>query len=194
MKYVRRLMWFLASRILVVTLLISILVCAFYLCMDSANIYVVVSDGMEKRVDVVLTREDSSELSNYFHTDFLNADPVLNVAFTESSPYINYTITDYDYTLSVESLWAWPWDSTATCRVVERVPSITGSVISSRKSEASETIPSWQGGRYELTLIKVGGQWKISGMKQLTAFVENTQTAEPTAAPTPTPAPTEAAE
>ncbi len=188
MKYVRRLMWFIASRILVVTLLVSILVCAFYMCMNSANIYVVVTDGLEKRVDVVLTREDSSELNNYFHTDFLKVDPVLNVAFTESSPYVNYNITDYDHTLSIEALWAWPWDNTATCRVVERVPSITGKVLSSKKSEASETVPSWQGGRYELTLVKVSGQWKISGMKQLTAFVENTQTAEPTTAPTPKPA------
>ena len=44
MKYVRRLMWFIASRMLAATLLISILVCAFYMCMDSANIYVVVAD------------------------------------------------------------------------------------------------------------------------------------------------------
>ena len=176
MKYVRRLMWFIASRMLAATLLISILVCAFYMCMDSANIYVVVADGMEKRVDVVLTREDSSELNNYFHSDFLKADPVLNVAFTESSPYVNYNITDYDYSLSVEALWAWPWDNTATCRIVERVPSITGKVLPSKKSEASATVPSWQGGRYELALVKVNGQWKISGMKQLAAFLETAQT------------------
>lgn len=172
MKYIRRLMWFIASRLLVVTLLVSIVVCGFYMCMNSANIYVVVSDGLEKRVEVVLTREDSSELNNYFHSDFLKADPVLNLAFTESSPYVNYSISDFEYSLSIEELWAWPWDSTATCRIVERVPSITGSVLSSRKNEASETVPSWQGGRYDLTLVNVNGQWKISGMKQLTAFVE----------------------
>ena len=165
-------MWFIASRLLVVTLLVSILVCAFYMCMNSANIYVVVSDGMDKRVEVILTQEDAAELNNYFHSDFLKADPVLNLAFTESSPYINYDITDYEHKLSIETLWAWPWDNTATCRIVERVPSITGKVLSSKKNEASATIPAWQGGRYDLTLVNVNGQWKISGMKQLTAFVE----------------------
>ena len=174
MKYVRRLMWFIASRLLVVTLLVSILVCAFYMCMNSANIYVVVTDGMDKRVEVVLTQEDAAELNNYFHADFLKADPVLNLAFTESSPYINYNITDFEHSLSIETLWAWPWDNTATCRIVERVPSITGTVLSSKKNEASATIPTWQGGRYDLTLVNVNGQWKISGMKQLTAFVEDT--------------------
>ena len=174
MKYVRRLMWFIASRLLVVTLLVSILVCAFYMCMNSANIYVVVTDGMDKRVEVVLTQEDAAELNNYFHADFLKADPVLNLAFTESSPYINYNITDFEHSLSIETLWAWPWDNTATCRIVERVPSITGTVLSSKKNEASATIPTWQGGRYDLTLVNVNGQWKISGMKQLIAFVEDT--------------------
>lgn len=181
MKYVRRLMWYIASRLLALTVLVSIGVCAFYMCMNSANIYVVVSEGMDKRVDVALTREDAAELANYFHTDFLNADPVLNVAFTEYSPYVNYNIRGYEYKLSFESLWAWPWDNTATCRIVERVPGITGSVLSSKKNEASAKVPSWQGGRYELTLVRVNGQWKISGMKQLTAFVENKP--EETAAP-----------
>jgi len=172
-KYVRRLMWFIASRLLIVTLLVSIMVCGFYMCMNSGNIYVVVSDGLDKRVEVVLTREDSAELSSYFHSDFLKADPVLNLAFTDSSPYVNYNITDYEHSLAIEALWAWPWDNTATCRIVERVPSITGTVLSSKKNEASSKVPSWQGGRYDLTLVNVNGQWKISGMKQLAAFVED---------------------
>ena len=56
--------------------------------------------------------------------------------------------------------------------MVERVPTITGSVISSRRSEVSERIPSWQGGRYDITLVKTGGQWKIIGMQQKTVLVE----------------------
>jgi hypothetical protein len=55
---------------------------------------------------------------------------------------------------------------------VERVPAITGSVISSRRNEVSERIPRWQGGRYDITLVKAGGQWKIVGMQQKTVLVE----------------------
>ena len=86
--------------------------------------------------------------------------------------YDDYTITGFEYNLKVERLWAWPWDNYATCTVVERVPSISGSVISSRKSEASATVPGWQGGRYDITLVRNGGMWKIIGMQQTTVLME----------------------
>ena len=75
MKYIRRLVWFIASRLLIFTICVSVLLCAFYMCMNTANVYIVLSDGLEKRVDVILTREDAPELNNYFHGDFLSADP-----------------------------------------------------------------------------------------------------------------------
>ena len=172
LKYIRRLVWFIASRLLIFTIAVSVLLCAFYMCMNTANVYIVLSDGLEKRVEVILTREDAPELNNYFHGDFLSADPALTAAFDGSSPYVDYNITDFDYELTIEKLWAWPWDTYANCTVVERVPSITGSVISSRRSEVDEKVPSWQGGRYDITLVKAGGQWKIIGMQQTTILVE----------------------
>ena len=33
-------------------------------------------------------------------------------------------------------------------------------------------MPGWQGGRYDITLVKAGGQWKIIGMQQKTILVE----------------------
>lgn len=56
---------------------LSILLCTFYMCMNTANVYIVLSDGLAKRVEVILTREDAPELNNYFHSDFLSADPAL---------------------------------------------------------------------------------------------------------------------
>ena len=81
-------------------------------------------------------------------------------------------ISDFEYDLKIEKLWAWPWDDYATCTVVERVPSITGKVLSSRANEVSADIPKWQGGRYNLTLIKDDGLWKIIGMQQTTILME----------------------
>ena len=63
--------------------------------------------------------------------------------------------------------------------MVERVPSITGSVIASRRSEASATIPAWQGGRYDITLVKDNGAWKIIGMQQRTVLMEPAASPEP---------------
>ena len=83
MKYIRRLVWFIASRLLIFTICVSVLLCAFYMCMNTANVYIVLNDGLEKRVDVILTREDAPELNNYFHGDFLSADPALTAPLAE---------------------------------------------------------------------------------------------------------------
>ena len=172
MQYFRRLTWFIAGRMILICMLVGMLVCGFFMALNGANIYVVLNDGMEKRVDVILTRQQAEELNKYFHADFLIADEALEGALNGMSAYSDYNITGFDYQLTIEKLWAWPWDSYANCTVVERVPSITGSVVSSRRSEVSERIPRWQGGRYDVTLVKVGGTWKIIGMQQKTILVE----------------------
>ena len=180
MLYLRRLVWYLATRLIWICVLCGMLVCGFYMCLNTANIYIILDEGLEKRVEVILTREDAESLNNYFHADFLSNDRALEGAFDGTSVYDNYTITGFEHDLKIESLWAWPWDDYATCTVVERVPSISGSVISSRRSEVSETVPSWEGGRYNITLVKVNGEWKIIGMQQETILME---AAESTAQP-----------
>ena len=172
MQYIRRLIWFIARYLIVICVLAGMLVCGFFMALNGANIYVVLKDGMQKRVDVILTRQQAEELNKYFHADFLLADEALAGALSGNSAYSDYNITGFDYSLTIEKLWAWPWDNYANCTVVERVPEITGKVISSRKNEVSARIPGWQGGRYDITLMKVGGQWKIVGMQQKTILVE----------------------
>lgn len=172
MLYFRRFVWFIASRLLIFCILAGMLLCGFFMCLNLANVYVILDEGLEKRVEVILTREDAQELNKYFHYDFLNADPALAGAFDGTSVYSDYVISDFEYDLKIEKLWAWPWDDYATCTVVERVPSITGKVLSSRANEVSADIPKWQGGRYNLTLIKDDGLWKIIGMQQTTILME----------------------
>ena len=60
MLYFRRLIWFIASRLLLVCVLLGMLVCGFFMAMNGANIYVVLNEGMEKRVDRKSTRLNSS--------------------------------------------------------------------------------------------------------------------------------------
>jgi len=171
--YFRRFIWFIAKNLLWICALLGMLVCGFYMALNISNIYVILNDGLEKRVDVILTRQEAEELNKYFHADFLIVDPALAGALDGSSAYVDYNISDFEYELTIEKLWAWPWDTYANCTVVERVPEIKGSVISSRKSEVSSKIPDWQGGRYDITLVKVNGQWKIIGMQQTTVLVES---------------------
>lgn len=166
MQYIRRLVWFIATRLIILCILLGMLVCGFFMAMNMSNIYVILDEGLEKRVEVILTREDAEELNKYFHYEFLNADPALVGAFDGTSAYDDYTISDFEYEMKIEKLWAWPWDEYATCTITEMVPSITGKVISSRTSEVSSEIPDWVGGRYNITLVKENGYWKILGMQQ----------------------------
>lgn len=172
MLYIRRLIWFIATRLIIFCILAGMLVCGFFMCMNMANIYIILDEGLEKRVEVILTREEAEELNKYYHYNFLTADPALAGAFDGTSAYDDYTITDFEYEMKIERLWAWPWDAYATCTVTEQVPSITGKVISSRAATAPSEIPDWQGGRYNLTLVKENGLWKIIGMQQ-TAILMN---------------------
>ena len=173
MLYLRRFVWFIAKLLIVLCVLVGMLVCGFFMAMNVSNIYIVLNEGLEKRVDVMLTRQEAEELNKYFHADFLIADQALEGALNGQSVYQDYNITGFEYELTIEKLWAWPWDTYANCTVVERVPSISGSVISSRSTEIPSKIPLMQGGRYDITLVKAGGQWKIIGMRQKTILVES---------------------
>ena len=172
MLHLRRLVWYIATRLIIICILGGMLVCGFYMGLNTANIYIVLEDGLQQRAGVILTRQDAEKLNFYSHADFLSTDPALEGAFDGSSAYNDYAVSDFEYDLKIEKLWAWPWDNYATCTVVERVPEITGRVISSRKSEVPSTIPAWQGGRYDITLVKTDGAWKIIGMQQTMVLME----------------------
>ena len=176
MLYIRRLVWFIASRLIILCVLAGMLVCGFFMCMNMANIYIILDEGLEKRVEVILTREEAEELNKYFHYDFLKADPAIAGAFDGSSIYGGYYISGYDYEMHIERLWAWPWDQYATCTVTEQVHDLKGKVVPSRAAEVPAEIPAWQGGRYNLTLVKDNGLWKIVGMQQTAVIMsENTK-------------------
>lgn len=185
-------MWFIASRLLVFTVVVAVLILAFYLSMNAANIYILLSDGMELRTQVILTREGGEDLHNFFRDDFLYADEALNVGYSDESPYANYDITSFESDVTLEWVWSWPWEDTAQATIVYRVPEIKGTILSSKKSLVesgvlSSSPPSWQGGRYRMTLYREKGQWKIAGMTQTQVILEPTPA--PTATPAPTPAP-----
>ena len=122
MLHFRRFIWYIARLMIVICVLAGMLVCGFFMAMNISNIYVVLNDGLEKRVDVILTRQQAEELNKYFSPEFLLADPALDGALTGTSAYVDYNITSFEHDLNIEKLWAWPWDDYANCTVVERVP------------------------------------------------------------------------
>ena len=182
MKYIRRLFWFLARKLLLISVVFSALVLTFYIAMNAANIYILLDDGMEMRANAILTREDAQELTNFFTDDFLAEDEALNLGLSSESPYINYNITDFDSSVSLEWVWTWPWEDTAQATIVYRVKDIKGSVVSGKSALVKNGVisanpPAWQSWRYEMTFYRQNGHWKIAGMKQ-TQYI-----ADPTPAP-----------
>ena len=187
MKYIHRFFSFVATRLVMFSIIAALLILAFYLAMNTANIYLLLNDGMTARASVILTRQDADELVNYFTNDFLLGDETLNIGLSGASPYIDYNITDFKYNLSLEWVWAWPWENSATATIVERVPKITGDVVSNKQSlvkdgTLSATPPDWYGGRYTVNLVRQDGRWKIDRLTQTQLIIEETA-AIPSTAP-----------
>ena len=172
MRMLRRLLNFIASRLLLITVVCALFIISFYLAMNTANIWVLISDGLDARAGVVLMGEDELALRNYFKQEFLNQDPVLQMGLSDTSPYKDYEIRGYDHRVKMVSVWSWPWESVARAEIIESVPAIDGTIRSSKREAALEAggearlaPPDWPTSRYRVTLVRTAGRWKISNLQ-----------------------------
>ena len=62
MKYLRRFLWYIAKRLLGLTILLGVLIIAFYMAMNTANITILLKDGMAMRAEVIMKQEDEAQL------------------------------------------------------------------------------------------------------------------------------------
>lgn len=174
MKYLRRTIWHIASRLLVVTLVLGMMVTSFYYAMNMTNMYVVLKDGMAKRAQVGMLMEEPSELIKFFDQSFLERDPVMMDVLSGNTPYRDYNVRGIDHRLEMGFTWVWPWDNRARVEIVERVPRIDGRVKGSRaEALIAEKGPDaiypedWKSVRYRVQLIKENGQWHILSLTAL---------------------------
>ena len=172
MKQLRRLVWFIATRLLVVVGVLGILVTVFYFSMNAANIYVILKDGMAKRAQVIMMDEDPAILEGYFADSYLQRDALLNATREHGSVYTNYyDIKGINHRLQLESVWSWPWDDTARAVFVESVDGIDGRLKTSVRIQAQEmgltsSPPAWAKIRYEAILTKDNNRWMIRNLNQ----------------------------
>ena len=179
MTHLRRLIWHIASRLLVLTLVLGLLITGFYYAMNMTNIYIVLKDGMARRAQVVMMTEDISELRKYFYDSFLNRDGAVQTVVNGTSPYQDYNIVGIDHRLEMGFTWLWPWDSTARVDIVERLPRIDGRVKGSvaekyiaQYGEDALYPPDWLSARYRTTQVKESGQWKILSIQTIERLEE----------------------
>lgn len=172
MKYVRRTIWYIATRLLVISLVLGLIVLAFYYAMNFTNIQVVLKDGMAQRTKTIMLMDtDNDQLSKFFSATWLEKDGPLNTALQGNSEYADYNIRGIDHRLEMSFFWVWPWDDTVRVNITETVPRIDGRVKGTRadsviaaRGENGVYPPAWKGTRYRVTMSREGGQWKIKGI------------------------------
>ena len=168
MKKLRRFIWYLASRLLLLTVLLGLIMVTFYYAMNATNIYIVLKDGMTKRAQVIMMQENAKELNKFFQGAYLQRDENLLLAQDGKSPYVYYTVRGIDHRLNMTWMWCWPWESTARVTFTETIPRIDGRVNGSSADAAKalygdgyENPPKWQGATYTASLVKENNQWHI---------------------------------
>ncbi len=179
MRKLKRFLGFIASRMFFLTVISALLIIAFYLAMNTTNIWVLIDDGLSARAAVVMMDENPSELSKYFRQEFINQDPVLQVGLSDSSPYKDYEIRGFDHRVRMVSVWSWPWENVARAEIIESIPAIDGTIRSSRREaalaaggEARLSPPDWATSRYRVTLTRTAGRWMISNLQLIEQIEE----------------------
>ena len=180
MKYALRMIWYAVKVAIIAVSAFAILAVAFFVAMDSANVYIIVTDGMQAKAKSVLLKDTEADLTKYFSQSYL--DGAAAELTPQESEY--YTITNVDYKIKVESLWCQPWKNTATATVVESIPEIDYDVNEELTEEEMDALqpPTWPRARYTLSIQKEDDSWRITS-------VQKVETLPPE--PTPTPEPSE---
>ena len=171
MKKLRRFIWYLAGRLLFLTVLLGLFTVTFYFAMNATNISIVLKDGMAKRAQVIMMDDSATELNKFFQSSYLQRDENLLLALDEKSPYLYYTVRGLDHRLELTWMWCWPWENTARVEFSETIPRIDGRVNGNYAELAKalygdeyEAPPKWQGAKYSASMVKENNQWRVKSV------------------------------
>ena len=176
MKYLRRGVWYIASRLFLIALIAGIAVTVFYYALNVSNIQIILKDGMAARAKVIMgIEEDPDVLERYFQPACIAADPMLEQTRNGNSPYADYNVRGIDHRMSMGFVWTWPWDTNIRLTIDERIPRIDGRAkgtkadeLIAQKGSGALYPPEWEDARYRVNLVKENGQWKIRSLTSLT--------------------------
>lgn len=174
MKYLRRIVWFFANRLLVLCVILGLIMTVFYYAMNLSNIQIILKDGMANRAKYIMGMDNNrKELEKYFLISCLENDSAVTETENGNSPYADYNVRGIDHRLEMGFLWVWPWDNAVRLTITERIPRIDGRVKGSKADDAislngADALypPAWEEAKYRVLLTRENGQWKI---KTLTA-------------------------
>ncbi|MDP3448234.1 MAG: hypothetical protein Q8S22_09280 [Eubacteriales bacterium] len=196
LRAARRSMMYIVRTLLLIIMAAILCIGAFLTAERYSNLYILTSEGMALRAECVLADGARNDLEEYFTLTFLESDPAMS-----DVTYANYTISDYNYDLTIDKISVLPWSMSATVTATERV-SLKGTINADQLGEdqnaADHPLPEWTPKRYKIKFINTNARWYVS---ELTVIEENPDTSDfgtpdpnvsPIPAATPTPKPTEA--
>ena len=196
LRIARRSMLYIVRTLLLIIMAAILCIGAFLTAERYSNIYILTSEGMALRAECVFADGARNDLEEYFTLSFLGSDPAMSDA-----TYANYTITDYNYDLTIERISVLPWSLSATVIATERV-SLKGTInadqLGDEQNAADFSLPAWTPKRYKIKFLNANARWYISEISILEENPDssNLGTPDPNEAPipaaTPTPKPTDA--
>ena len=172
MKYLRRIVWFFANRLLVLCLVLGLIMTVFYYTMNVSNIQIILKDGMANRAKYIMGMETTrKELDKYFLTACLENDSLVIAADEGDSPYRDYNVRGIDHRLEMGFLWVWPWENAVRVNITEKIPRIDGRVkglkadeVIAQQGQDAIYPPDWPEMTYRALLVRENGQWKIRNL------------------------------
>lgn len=197
MDYLLRFLFYMLRKIIGYGLVVGLIIMAFMLSMNLANIYIVLKDGMEMRAKVILgDTSRREELGKFFTSHFLDTDQLDKLI----SNYEQFNVTAYNYKLEIDWMWNFPWDRDASMIVVERVQNLTGTKKKDAMSEEEleaftkkgtiDRAPAWPSIRYQVFLKRIsqesGASWLQDGWKVDRIEFMREEPDPPTRSPFPT--------
>lgn len=196
LRVARRSMLYIVRTLLLIIMAAILCIAAFLTAERFSNLYILTSEGMALRAQCVFADGARNDLEEYFTLAFLENDPAMSDA-----TYSNYTVSDYNYDLSIDRISVLPWSMSATVIASERV-SLKGTINADQLSEdqniSDYPLPVWTPKKYKIKFINSNARWYISELSVLEENPESGRegTPDPNVSPipaaTPTPKPTDA--
>jgi len=160
LHFSRRALQYFIRTLIAVLLVGGVCVLAFTVASRLSSTYILVHEGMALRSDYILGKADYNELAGYFTEESLAQDARLR-----DDTYSNFTITDWDYTLTIEKVRVHPWYANPHIIVIEQVKGIRGTV--GGDMEGILAPPPFTTLRYRVSLGAQDGRWYIIGLTVL---------------------------
>ena len=158
----KRSIWYILRTLLIVVGIVALCLGVFIEGMHVSNLYILVTEGMDARAEVILKNGSPHELTKYFTDEFLSQDNALY-----AGGYEGFTVTSYDYRLDVKGFFVLPWSVRATMTVDERLAALNAAADDVPDGTEPPELPKWEAGRYQVLFVKKGSRWYVNGITLL---------------------------